>query len=174
MPAFIFALLLFAGLSVPTQARSQDKARGASLDAYLKKLGYEGLDLTRVPKSHLGIAGIIGDKQKASFIVDTGWTITSLDRGSAKKLKTLEQLNAVFEEKRVAALPRTNVVLIDRLKLGSVQLLNQPAQLTDLSMDYVHTGFQGVLGVDFLSRNHCIIDVGGRRLYLKAAAPTPE
>jgi hypothetical protein len=41
-------------------------------------------------------------------------------------------------------------------------------------MDFISAGFDGLLGCDFFVRNFCMIDCGGRRLYVRSARPSEE
>ena len=63
---------------------------------------------------------------------------------------------------------------MDKLTLGRAQFLNQPARVTQLRMDYIFVGSDGVLGCDFFFRNYCLIDCFDRRLYVRGAKPSDD
>jgi hypothetical protein len=67
-----------------------------------------------------------------------------------------------------------SAVIMDKLKLGRAEFFNQPARSEKLEMDYVNVKFAGVLGMDFLARNFCLIDCASRRLYVRAGEASKE
>ena len=64
----------------------------------------------------------------------------------------------------------TSSVMVASLQLGPAVFTNQPARVEPLSAH----GVKGILGCDFLLRNHCVIDCLDRRLYVRAGATSPE
>jgi hypothetical protein len=100
--------------------------------------------------------------------------MTTLDEAQARSLKTLGELGVVLEDSLMGTLTNSSIVLMDKLKLGRAQFLNQPANVRKLEMDYLPTPNDAILGCDFLFRNSCLLDCGARRLYVRAAKPSEE
>src|SRR5437016_9688201 len=63
---------------------------------------------------------------------------------------------------------------MEKLALGRAQFMNQPAERRKLEFDFVQTDFQAILGLDFLIRNACLIDLEGHRLYVRSEKPSTE
>jgi predicted aspartyl protease len=167
MPVFLFAFFLTSSPS----AQATNSERRGTLEDYLKQLGYEAIEFERTDHGQDFVTGFLANGHKPRLLVDTGWGITSLNPGTARGLKALNEAEA----KRYRALfrPGTNtVVLMDELKLGGIQLLNQPARVEEFRVDYVPVPFDGVLGCDFFFRNYCLIDCYKHRLYVRKAKPS--
>jgi hypothetical protein len=67
-----------------------------------------------------------------------------------------------------------SVVLMDNLKLGSVEFLSQPAQVQNMVVNGRRAPFDIVLGCDFLMRNYAVIDCLNRRLYVRHMTPSEQ
>jgi predicted aspartyl protease len=142
-----------------------------SLENYLKGIGYEPIPLNRNEQNDLVARAELHGKQR-SLVVDTGWSLTTLDKGVARKLKTLGELNLKLEDSFLGTITNPAIVLMD-LKLGRAVFTNQPARVESLQFGGRWVG-DGVLGCDFLFRNYCLIDCLSRRLYVRGAAPPLE
>lgn len=165
------ACLLIAGTIRSTAGQSH----GTRLESYLKQLGYEPVKFEPDRRNRPLVEGRIGADKKRTFLVDTGcWNLTLLDKESAAGLKTLGQLGVILEDSLWGRLTNQSIVLIDKLVLGRAQFLNQPARIADLELDYIRNGRDGILGADFVFRNWCLIDCGGRTLYVRRSKPTDE
>ncbi len=149
-PSWIAALL--AGLLLATMLRAAGAERG-SLDATLKQLGYEQIELRRTGENHLFLFSQVNGRRR-SCLVDTGWSFTTISTNTAQRLATPG--------------------LVDELKLGRVTLPNEPVMVQDLRVNGQPTSFDLVLGCDFLIRHHAVIDCAGRRLYLRRKALASE
>jgi len=109
-------------------------------------------------------------------MVDSGCPVTALDSSMAKGLKSPSELGVVLDDPVLGATSNINhlVVLIDKLKLGKVEFKMQPAVSNTLEMDFVSTRYRCLIGLDFLTRNFCILDCPGRRLYIRGGKPSDE
>src|SRR5437773_7386674 len=91
--------LLTAGLIVVPLVRcvGADKQFRPSLENYLKRLGYESVLLSRDEQNHLTIRGKLDGKGRR-FVLDTGWSITTVDIGVARKLKKLGEAGGTLDD----------------------------------------------------------------------------
>ena len=167
--------LLAASFALAFVARAAQPGDGAgsSLEDYLKRVGYLPIELKRGQQDKLLAEGVLAGKKRL-FLVDTGWTRTALDEGAARGLKSLGELGVTLEDSFWGKLSDPTTVLMDKLTLGRAQFLNQPARVTQLRMDYIFVGSDGVLGCDFFFRNSCLIDCFDRRLYVRGAKPSDD
>ncbi len=90
LPSSAARFLLAVGLVIALTARGvgADKQLRPSLENYLKRIGYEPVALNRNDDNKLMVRGQLGGKARI-FMVDTGWSVTSVDTGAARKLKKL-------------------------------------------------------------------------------------
>jgi hypothetical protein len=163
-----------------------DQPASPSLEGYLKKLHYEPViaekltlpgnpDLTQIgTHNKMFVRGELNDGQKPLFSVDTGWSRTALVPKLTRSLKTVAESGGILEDSFLGEVTNASVVIIEKLKLGRAEFFNQPARTNKLDMEYLSVPFDGVLGVDFLARNFCLLDCGGRRLYVRASKPTEQ
>jgi len=170
----IFSLVCLSIFAAFSPALAADKA-GPTLDAYLKQLRYEPIELKRDDLEQLFVRGEFGGGKKRLFLVDTGCGMTILDPKGARGLKTLGELKVALDDKALGRLTNADVVIMDKLILGRAQFLNQPARVHKLETDYVQNSFDGILGCDFFVRNFCLLDCRAGRLYVRATEPSePE
>ena len=168
-------VLVAASLAVTVVASAAQAEKGArpSLDDYLKSVGYLPVALKRGENDKFLAEGVLAGK-KRSFFVDSGWGTTTLNEAAARGLKSLGELGVTLEDSFLGKLSDPSIVLMDNLTLDRAQFLNQPAKVRDLRMDFIVTGFDGVLGCDFLFRNYCLIDCFSRQLYVRGSRPSDE
>ncbi|MBI3848868.1 MAG: aspartyl protease family protein [Verrucomicrobia bacterium] len=145
------------------------------LEKYLKHLGYEALVLTREQETkQLLIHGELNGTERVCW-VDTGCSVTCVDKSAAKKLKSLGELGAELEDSFLGTVNRSNIVVIDHLKLGAAQFLNQPARVKTLDFGGHGSLASVMIGADFLFRNFCLLDCRDGRLYVRGSAlPEPS
>ncbi len=148
----------FAG-SLPRQTRP-------ALEVFLKKLGYVSIPLERGRANHLSVRAHFGGKSRL-LIVDTGCTMTLLDKAAAKSLKRPNELGLQVQDPNLGVLNDTSIVLADDLELGSVRFTNQPAKVLAISPTWGSFA-DGLLGCDFFMRHFCLIDCADLRLYARA------
>jgi hypothetical protein len=170
---FLLALLMFASAASGPSSPAEPASAG-TLEEYLKKLGYEAVDFERTDQAQDFVEGILSNGRKHTFLVDTGWGMTALGKNAAKGLKAADQSDPSYSGHTSGPLIITETVLMDQLTLGRVQVLNQPARVEELRVDYIRLPFDAVLGCDFLLRNFCLIDCYKRRLYVPGAKPSDE
>jgi len=161
--AMFFLILIICGLERVAGAAEGNKV--GNLDDYLKQLRYEGIPLRGENQRCLVDATIAG--KKVVLLVDTGAPITCVDEKVGKKLKTLDQLGVTLEDSLLGKLSGPEIVLIEKFGMGKAQFMNQPARVESVKLDYLHTVQEGLLGCDFLIRNHCLIDLMRRQLYVR-------
>lgn len=166
-------LVTTKALAVVALAAQAEKEPASSLDEYLQRVGYLPVILKRGEQDKPLAEGVLAGKKRL-FLVDTGWGSTSLNENAAGGLKTLGELGATLEDSFMGKLSEPSIVLMDKLTLGRAQFFNQPAWVRNLRMDFMVTGFDGVLGCDFFFRNYCLIDCFSRRLYVRGSKPSEE
>lgn len=145
----------------------------SSLEAYLQRLGYYPFVL-RTDKSDKPLADAELAGKKLTLLVDTGWGITTLRDKMARDLKRLDTSDIRLDDPVMGRLTNSSMAIMEKLTLGKAQFLNQPAKVARLKADYVRILHDGVLGCDFLIRNHCALDCAGNRLYLRANPPRAD
>lgn len=177
-------LLLCVGFPLPLQlctgGEARENQKPPTLETYLQQLGYGAIRLKRTEQNHLSVEGEL-DGKKAVFVVDTGNSITRLDKKTGKRFKTLADRSLRLEDPNLGEFAGTNFVLIDELKLGTARFPNQPATVTTLghvATSVYEAGTSAyedcLLGCDFLLRHHCLVDCAGLRLYVRADKPSTD
>ncbi len=154
--------------------QSADAHNKVTMEQLLGHLRYGGVTLIKDNQPSLRVEGSLSNGKKCIFLVDTGWTYTTLDPAAASGFKNIGELGITLEDTLLGTITNSEVVPIPKLKLGAAEFSNQPAQIQKLEMDFKRIPQTGVLGLDFMVRNFCILDVGGRHLYFRAAAPSEE
>ncbi|MGC3959871.1 MAG: pepsin/retropepsin-like aspartic protease family protein [Verrucomicrobiota bacterium] len=138
--------LVFLWLAVWTALPITGRAERLHLPTQLRELGYETVPLRRTGQNHWFLFGQI-EGRKRSCLVDTGWSFTTISTNTAGRLQETH--------------------LIRTLQLGSVTLTNIPTRASELRVNGQPTGYDMVLGCDFLLRSHAIIDCDNNRLFLR-------
>jgi predicted aspartyl protease len=163
--AVLLPLVTLLILLHPPSYAAEPKA-DSSIESYLKHLGYVAIVLDRDEKNLLFLRTTFKGK-KQRFTLDTGASVTFIDRRLAPDLKRVDEL----EDSYLGTIRDPDLVVIESLKLGDVEFKNQPAFLAKMAPEF---GDRCILGCDFLARNHAIIDCFRRRLYIRAEAPPPQ
>jgi predicted aspartyl protease len=165
----------FFAIASPSRCPAGETAKGATLEDYLKLLGYEGLEFEKTDHPQPFIDASLSNGRKPRFVVDTGWGISSLTPRAAHGLKTLAESGSQLKDPVLGTVTNEDVVLIDKLVLrGGTEFSNQPFRVRDIKVDFVTLPFDGVLGLDFLLRNFCLIDCWKQRLYVRASELSGE
>ena len=107
------------------------------------------------------------------LLVDTGCPITTIKTQRARHIRTLGERRVKVKDAVLGLLSDPKVLLIDELKLGECTLTNQPARAETLTEERFEVPYDGVLGLDFLRRNGCLLDWGTHTLYIQVADPGP-
>ena len=91
--------LLLATLALAFVARVAQAGNGAasSLEDYLKRVGYLPVVLKKGEHGKLLADGVVAGKKRL-FLIDTGWSRTTLDEGAARGLKSLGELGVTLED----------------------------------------------------------------------------
>src|SRR5881396_2788817 len=76
---------------------SSESPSQRSLEDYLKRVGYEPIALERTKANHLVARGQLNRKER-TFLVDTGCSVTTLQKGIAQGLKTLDEMGVKLED----------------------------------------------------------------------------
>ena len=166
--AGLVCLLMAAG------SLAAERTGSASLDEYLKRLGYVGIGW--LPSQHAQpiLTGKINGK-KLGFLVDSGCSITLVNEETSKGLKRLGELDAVLKDSVFGAeTTNASLLVIDELALGRAQFFNEPAKVKELRFDFIHTLYDAILGLDFLLRNCCLVDCKEEKLYVRGGKPSGQ
>ncbi|MGD1031611.1 MAG: pepsin/retropepsin-like aspartic protease family protein [Opitutaceae bacterium] len=151
---------------------SRGSASRSSLEKYLRSLAYYPVSLTEVGRQRFITEARINEKT-VTLLVDTGCPLTTLDVRRVPNLKSLGQLQTKLADSRLGQVSDPSILLINRLSIGGAQFSNQPARGAELEADYVRLNFDGLLGLDFLLRNFCVIDCNGEQIFFRGARPAP-
>ncbi len=127
----------------------QAAAAGGVADIF-PRLGYDQIELRRTGENHLFLFGQVNG-HKRSCLVDTGWSLTTLQ-----------------------AEPHSPGTAVETLKLGRTTFPNQPVRTERIVFNGQPAAFDVVLGLDFLRRNFAVLDCGRRRLFTRRAALPDE
>lgn len=165
--AMLFAFGLFGGM-FSDQLQAAERKTVVQLEDYLKGLGYAPIPFRRSEHNEFLLQGELGGKSR-TFLLDSGWGVTTLDEKSAHGLKTLGELGVEVSDSLFGKLTNSSIVLVEKFALGQAQFLNQPVLVQKLEMESYHVRFDAILGIDFCVRNFCLLDCGGRRLYVRGA-----
>ncbi len=169
---FMFSALL-ALVTNSHRSTAAEPQTALRLEDYLKSLGYFAIPLQVGTHKNLLLPAKINDRA-CTFLVDSGWGLTALDVSMARGLKTLAELGVELDDKFFETLPKSSVVVLDRLTMGGARFQNQPARVRNLELDYIPGRHGGILGCDFLLRNHCLVDCAGRKLYFRSEKRSSE
>ncbi len=151
-----------------------------SLKAFLKRKGYRDIPLfgigldENIPAGHFFVPVKLNGK-KALFMLDTGASISVLDKSLAGKYKLEAENNDDMEVNAFSAsglLENIDISAGNKLKIGKVKFKNVPLLLMDLSHlsgsdELEGLTVDGVLGSDILNRGRAVIDYRKFRLFLK-------
>ncbi len=170
---------------------ADDRGRGDELTRFMTRLGYSAVELEVKNRSMLVLQGKV-NARKATLLIDTGFTFTTLDATRARGLPRLEPGRLTLEDPALGTVASSNFVLVESLEIGALKFSNQPAQVMDLAIDmgssdtrslasHASLGggrktirFQAVLGGDFLRRHGAVLRPGTGMIYLRAALPPPD
>jgi hypothetical protein len=153
--------------------QAAEKSGGVNLHQYLQGFKYGFVPIQGAAESKPLINAKIGDRS-VRLLLDSGCGWTTLDTETAKGLKTLEELGVVLQDSLFGELTNRDIVVVEKLILSKAQFFNQPARVRKLEMDYTTMDCNGILGLDFLVRNHCLIDWGEKRLYFRGSELSTE
>jgi hypothetical protein len=160
-------------LSPAAAGRDTTNATEPTVASYLRQVGYERVRIKETKKHQLRVEVSLRDR-KYTFAVNSGTPLSTISEKIAKPFKTLEQAGVVLEDDLLGRLTNSDLVLLEKLTLNRSQFFNQPAKVEKFHADEMVVDFDGVLGLDFLLRNHCLIDCGEPALYVRGNRPSTE
>lgn len=138
---------------------------------YLVRLGYHAFELERDRHDHYLVAGEL-EEQRVTFLVDTGCSVSAVDRRLLKGARTLGELGIAIQDSLLGRIDRESIYLGKRLALGKAEFFNQPWFLSKREVQQARAAGQplveldGLLGVDHLFAFGALIDCRRRRLWV--------
>lgn len=110
--------------------------------------------------------------KKFAMMLDTGATISTINRMAAKRLGVQLPVTPLTVELQTAAGPRTfPVAVLDRVRLGRAELRHVTVAICD---PCAQPGLYGLIGLNFTRHFVTTIDHKKRRLILRRQAGTPN
>jgi predicted aspartyl protease len=114
----------------------------------------------------------VGTSRPLRFLVDTGASLTVIDRSVAREL-------GIRSERSVTALSTTGTLqteqaVLDDVLTGSLTVARTPALVTDLPSFVNHGHLDGILGMSIFAGRAMLFDVRRRCLELDSAPPRGE
>jgi hypothetical protein len=144
-----------------------------SLTQYLQAMGYVAVPFDNTDASGFFHLDATVNGRSVRFFIDTGAPVTIIDSDKVEGIKTLGELGKKVRDGDGRLIDNPNLLLIDELKLGPITFAHQTALKHELDVDSIPIGFSGLLGLDFLYRNCCLIDCGDQKLYLRPRPLSP-
>jgi len=111
----------------------------------------------------------IGSEGPLRFLVDTGATITVIERSVAQRIG-LQPTRTIEAISTTGALDVQQAV-VDELRAGNVSIVHTPVLITDLPALSNHGHLDGILGMSFFAGRSVLLDVRRRCLELDVAPP---
>src|SRR5579859_2292364 len=164
----VFVLLLAVWCRT---ASATDQKQGVTLDTYVRQLGYQGAKWEASSAHRPLVEATLSNGKSVICLVDTGDKASSLSEDSAKGLKTLGELGVELKDSVWGRVTNSNVCLAETLKVGPATFYNHPARIVKVKTTMPCTA---TFGYDFLLRNYCLLDFGGRFIYFRAGKPSAE
>ena len=111
----------------------------------------------------------VGASRPLRFLVDTGASVTVIDRSVARELR-------IQPEKNVTAVSTTGTVetegaILDDVRTGSLTVARTPALVTELPTFVNHGRLDGILGMSIFAGRAVLFDVRRRCVELDSAPP---
>src|SRR5438309_1885676 len=122
----ILALVLF-----DHRVTHAGETRQVTLQDFLSKRGYEVMPLTRARDNCLFIDGKVNGR-KVVILIDTGATVTAIDKTKATRIKRLEKLTKEMIGLFGIVATEESIVMIDNLQIGASGFEAQPAVVLNL------------------------------------------
>jgi hypothetical protein len=168
---------LVAFFSPSSIACGSETAVVDEMQAYLGKLGFYSLPL-EIEKSrteeYLAVKTHVG-AEKVTFIVSTATIWTTIDTYTAREWKTPDEMGVTIVDSAFGALTNfsgASARVVPELRLGEATFTNMPVIVRKVKSELWSP--EGIIGCDFLVRNHCILDARSKKIYMRQAAPTEE
>ena len=169
------SVLLTLAVVLPAQAGLQHRSSSAKVNGLV-----EALPLERSPQNHLMVRAFINGKP-ALFTVDTGAPVSAIavQRREFFGLKSIAEGGEIPTRLNVNG-AFNNVVTAKTLRLGSLNLLDEPLVAIDLrgrprarvkGLD--EPAIDGILGADILFPTKAVVDCDKQLLFLKMDPSAP-
>jgi len=111
----------------------------------------------------------IGSEGPLRFLVDTGATITVIERSVAQRIGL--QPTRTIEAISTTGTLDVQEAMVDDLRAGNVSVVHTPALITDLPQFANHGHLDGILGMSFFAGRAVNIDIPGRCAEIDVAPP---
>ncbi|MGH8101844.1 MAG: retropepsin-like aspartic protease family protein, partial [Chthoniobacterales bacterium] len=137
--------------------------RRAIIGPALRAIGLAEIPMHGAPGRLFFVDGEINGVS-GKMAVDTGATVTVLDRQFASQVKARGGGMKIQQGDAGGNFRETDVVYVQSFKLGGVSVYRPDITVANTSL--ASYGLLGVIGMDVLGQNRSIIDCGERKLYL--------
>src|SRR5512140_1033435 len=103
LPLLMYLLPAFCLCATPNLIAA-DSSGKTGLDNYLNKLRYQSIDFKLNEANKPLLQGDLGSGKKLTFVLDTGWSMTTINTRSAAGLKTLGDLKVELDDELMGRL----------------------------------------------------------------------
>ncbi len=152
--------------ALAADAKTKSKPSGTSFEGLMGELGYEHIPARRDESNQLLVGAMLDGKRRV-LQLDTGCGLTTLSKSSSKHLKSIAELGVVLRDSFWGDISRSNIFVMERLQFGKAVFLNQPAERETSRINFG----DGLLGVDFMHRNWCILECASPSLFVRGSPP---
>jgi predicted aspartyl protease len=148
-------------------------AHGGTVEARIEKSGYLDVPLAGGEAGQMRTAANFSGAP-ALVAIDTGWPYSSLEPALYDPLPSLEAMHRRLVDPAFGLVPRARIHIATAFQAGPVMFANTPftRQSLPAGLDPRFHMIQGVLGYDFLARNHALIRCGRQKLYVRPEMPS--
>ena len=154
------------GLLLVTVSKGADATSiPPDLARQLVALGFSSMSLGRDEQDHLTIQTHINSRARI-LVIDTGWSVTTLDDRVAVELKTADELGIKARDWIFRRFEPAELKIVADFRVGSIECHEQPV-LTRALRRGGGVKQDGILGGDFLLGKFCLIDCAQRRFYAR-------
>jgi len=161
---------LATGLAAAARALAGEAPPRVAFGDFMQQLGYAPVQLEVSAKNKITTKGKLNGA-KVTFVVDTGCSVSVVDKSKGKKLPRLEKGRLKLQDSVLGSLQQPDIALVEKIELGSLEFFNQPFGVLDLTMRYrlpgsyrdlwsyvQGTDSEAVLGGDFLLRHYAVLN----------------
>lgn len=146
-------------------------ALSGKLGAFLASRGFTRVPLRLNPNRHFEVDGAING-QATRFIVDTGASTTLLSKRVGVAAGVAPVPTRIGVDAGGGRFEHISSGVVKQLAIGSFTIANAEVALGDVSEKMLRSSAQsqsnaGLLGVEHLSLNFAVLDLGGMSLYLR-------
>jgi predicted aspartyl protease len=158
--------MLYVNPNGPSSAVSR------SVAGFFLTRGFMQIPMRLNTNHHFNVDGAING-HSTRFIVDTGSGTTLIDKQTAVKAGVSPAAVEGMAAGAAGGLAeRSSGASIKELAIGGFKIANAEVEVAHVSSEILRSKSDaesnaGVLGIEYLSRNFAVIDIGGRALYLR-------